>query len=267
MSSHPSLCKTYVLNLDRHPERLAEIGRQLNAQNIDWQRFSAVDSLNTPSKDLDQFTDDAGPIPRMGAGARACTVGHFLIWKNFLATGAEVAFILEDDALLSSKFKAFMSEGVNLVDKLDILNFNRQAPRHKDKKLFVAKRSSYQCEFFTADRLLGPHFGTAGYMITRKTALHLIEDITRTNVPIDHLLFNPNVSEFCRKSRIFQTFPAMVRPTPESFATSIQKEKVPNARSWPNRLRRGYYEINQAPRLLTGLVARQVKVRTLDFLP
>ncbi len=104
-------------------------------------------------------------------------------------------------------------------------------------------------------------------MITRKAALHLIEGITRTNVPIDHLLFNPNVSEFCRKSRIFQAFPAMVRPTPEIFATSIQKENVPNARSWPNRLRRGYYEVNQAPRLIAGLVSRQVKVRTLDFLP
>lgn len=267
MSSHTSPCKTYVLNLDRHPERLAEIGRQLNAQNIDWQRFSAVDSLNAPSKDLDQFTDATGPIPRMGAGARACTAGHFLIWKDFIATGAHVAFILEDDALISSKFKDFMSESVNLAGKLDILNFNRQAPRHKDKKLFVAKHSSYQCEFFTAERLLGPHFGTAGYMITRNTALQLIEDITRTNVPIDHLLFNPNVSEFCRKSRIFQTFPAMVRPTPEVFTTSIQKEKVPNAKSLPNRLKRGYYEVNQAPRLLAGLVAGQIKVKTLEFLP
>lgn len=266
MIRHPSLCKTYVLNLDRHPERLAEIGRQLDAQDIDWQRFSAIDSLSAQTEVLDQFTDDKGPIPRMGAGARACTVGHFLMWKEFLTTGVRVAFILEDDARISSKFKAFMSEAVNLADNLDILNFNRQSPRHKEKKLFVAKRSSYQRDLFTADRLLGPHFGTAGYMITRETAIHLIEDITRTNVPIDHLLFNPNVSEFCRKSRIYQTFPAMVKPSPEIFATSIQKEKVPNARSWPNRLRRGYYEVNQAPRLFAGLVAGQVKVKTLEFL-
>lgn len=267
MSSHPPLSKTYVLNLDRHPERLAEIGRQLNAQNIDWQRFSAIDASSAPKKCLDQFTDATGPIPRMGAGARACTAGHFLIWKDFLSSGAQVAFILEDDARISSKFGAFMSESVSLADELDILNFNCQAKRHKEKRLLVARRSAYQLKLFTAERLLGLHFGTAGYMITRKTALHLIEDIARTNIPIDHLLFNPNVSEFCRKSRIFQAFPAFVRPTPETFATSIQKEKVPGARSWPNRLKRGYYEVNQAPRLIAGLVFRKVTIRALDFLP
>lgn len=267
MARHPSLCKTYVLNLDRHPERLAEIGRQLDAQDIEWQRFSAIDALSAEPETLDQFTDTVGPIPRMGAGARACTAGHFLIWEAFLASDATVAFILEDDARISSKFKDFMVQSIKLADKLDIVNFNRQAPKRKNKRLFVSKRSVFKHDVFTADRLLGPHFGTAGYMITRDAARYLINDIARTNVPIDHLLFNPNVSEFCRKARIFQTFPAFVRPSPEIFVTSIQKETVANAKSLSNRLRRGYYEINQAPKLLAGLIVGRIKMKTLEFLP
>lgn len=259
--------KVYFLNLNRHPDRLEAMQIQLNRLGIKSERVEAIDALEASEEELFRYIDPTGPIPRMGAGARACTAGHFKIWEEFLGSGKSVAFILEDDARISSKFKDFMLDAVGLADNLDILNFNLQAPRHKEKKLFVAKRSSYQREIFSADRLLGPHFGTAGYMITRKTAHRLIKEIKRTNVPIDHLLFNPNVSEFCRKSRIYQTFPALVKPSPEIFATSIQSENIPNARSWPNRLKRGYYEINQAPRLFAGLVLGQVKVKTLEFLP
>lgn len=264
MSDTPNV---YFLNLNRHPERLKSMQNQLNKFDMIWERVEAVDALEANEDELSKYVDIKGPIPRMGAGARACTAGHFKIWEKFLGTGKSVAFILEDDVRISSKFKDFILEAVDLADKLDILNFNLQAPRHREKKLFVAKSPRYQCELFSADKLLGPHFGTAGYMITRNAARRLIEEIKRTNVPIDHLLFNPNVSDFCRKARIYQTFPALVKPSPEIFATSIQSEKIPNARSLPNRLKRGYYEVNQAPRLFAGLVLGQVKIKTLEFLP
>ncbi len=38
------MIKTYVLNMDRHVDRLAKIARQLDAQGIVWERFAAVDA-------------------------------------------------------------------------------------------------------------------------------------------------------------------------------------------------------------------------------
>ncbi len=212
-----------------------------------------------------EFTDAAGPIPRMGAGARACTVGHFKIWKKFLETDASVAFILEDDVRISEGFPAFVKAAASYSNEVDILNFNRQNSKREQKKLVVSKINPLIDDVFEGKQLLGPHYGTAGYMITRSAAERLCYQIKRTNVPIDHLLFNPNVSGFNRSSRIYQAFPATVEPDVEKFQTSIQEEVIPTSLHWRKKLSRAYYETNRIPSILVQYILGRAMVQILDF--
>ena len=255
----------YFLNLDRHKDRLDNMAAQLDALGLTWERVAAIDAALTTEGTLNAYVDAVGPIPRMGAGARACTVGHFKMWIKFLETDAPVAFILEDDVRISDKFPAFVKAALHYSNEVDILNFNRQNSMHEHKKLVVSKTKPITDDAFEGKRLLGPHYGTAGYMITRRTAERLCTQIKRTNVPIDHLLFNPNVSSFNRSSRIYQAFPAMVEPAMEKFQTSIQEESIPRSRAWHRKLMRAYYETNRIPAMGLQYLLGRVEIKVLKF--
>lgn len=262
MQTQPNV---YFLNLDRHVSRLENMTTQLDALGLSWERVAALDAQQASEEELAEYTDPTGPIPRMGAGARACTVGHFRMWHRFLETDAPVAFILEDDARLSENLPAFIHSAQTYANTLDILNFNRQPPNGNEKRLVVSKANTIGNEMFTAMHLLSPHYGTAGYMITRAAAERLCHHLKRTNVPIDHLLFNPNVSSFMRTSRILQTFPAFVEPDIEKFHTSIQDEAVAASLSWQKKLSRLYYETRQTPAILAQVLLRRAEVKTLSL--
>jgi glycosyl transferase family 25 len=125
--------KIYILNLNMHPARLEAMQNHLNGLDLEWERVEAIDALETSEDELNKYTDSAGPIQRMGSGARACTVGHFKIWERFLDMGKPAAFILEDDIKVSRHFFAFIEEASRLVDDVDVLNFNRQNSRRAQK--------------------------------------------------------------------------------------------------------------------------------------
>jgi len=255
----------YLLNLDRHKNRLKNAQKQLEQQNLSFERFAAIDARDAGEDILSEFTDKTGPIPRMGAGARACTVGHFNMWKQFLKTDARNAFILEDDIRISNSFAEFLVMATECSKDVDILNFNRQDSKRTLKKLVVSKKNNLTKTGFIAQSLLGPHYGTAGYMITRAAAEFLCYQVKRTNIPIDHLLFNPNVSKFNRSWRIYQTFPAFVEPDVAQFQTSIQKETVVASGRIGKRLLRAYYEINRVPFLATQILFGQAEIKPLRF--
>ncbi len=257
--------KIYVLNLNRHKNRLKNIQKQLAKQSLLFERLTAIDARDAREEILGEFTEKTGPIPRMGAGARACTVGHFKIWKRFLETDANTAFILEDDVRISNDFAKFIAMAADCAGQVDILNFNRQDSKRTYKKLVVAKKNNIAKNGFVAKPLLGPHYGTAGYMITRAAAEFLCCQVKRVNVPIDHLLFNPNVSKFNRSSRIFQTFPAFVEPDVAQFQTSIQRETVANSGNFRQKVSRAYYEVNRVPFLAAQLISRQSEINILHF--
>ena len=76
--------KIYLINLDRHPERLAHMRKQLNG--VAFERISAVDGSKDPptTKGLSRFE-------------LACLESHKLAWRQFLNGPEDCACFLEDD--------------------------------------------------------------------------------------------------------------------------------------------------------------------------
>jgi len=255
--------KTYVLNLDRHPDRLAAVANQLDAQGIDWERSPAFDAKAMAAKDLDAMVARTGPIPRMPDTARACTAGHYQILRSFLQTDATHALVLEDDAVMSPHLARDLPGIVSLLDDC-LVNISRQTPHGLTKKLAVKKFDAGLELQYLHPELVGIHYGTAGYVVSRWAAQLILKLFPYPDMPIDHILFNPNVSPLGKHIPVRQLFPALVKPSDE-LTSSIQTVEVEGARSLRNQLKRAKAEISIAPRLLLGLLFGRYEIRVLDF--
>lgn len=253
---------TYVLNLERHAERLQAVAAQLDAQGIAWQRVAGIDAYAVSAAELDALAAKSGPIPRMPDTARACAAGHLQIIQAFLASDATHALILEDDAVIATDL------GQALPDILEtfgagILNISRQNPSGSVKRVVVGHKGQ-SCAGYAFHALKGIHYTGGGYVVDRTAAELIVAQHAKPNMPIDHILFNPNVSDLFGRVKITQLFPAMVRPR-ENLASSIQSQQVDGAKTLRNKLKRAKTEISIAPRLLLGLALGRYQAKTLDF--
>jgi len=100
-----------VINLDRAPERLARISGQLQRLHLPCTRLAAVDARAlTPAQraalDEPAFHRKHGmtPLP----GELGCYLSHIDVMRNFLASDAEFALVLEDDVLLQDSLPAVL---------------------------------------------------------------------------------------------------------------------------------------------------------------
>lgn len=75
--------RVVVINLDRRPDRLEKIAKQLNGLGIDFERFSAVDN---------------------GEPIESCKNSHRAVLSKARADGLGSILILEDDALFGEDF-------------------------------------------------------------------------------------------------------------------------------------------------------------------
>lgn len=254
---------TYLLNLDRHKDRLEYVASQLDNQDVPWKRFAGIDAQIISEASLDGLVSRTGPIPRMPIGARACTAGHVKIIQDFLSTDASYLLVLEDDAVLSPSFSTFIAELATISD-IGILNISRQIPSGREKKLVVRSRTAIHNDLFQIHDLTGIHYSCAGYMMDRNSAKVFCEVYSTIDVPIDHALFNPNISKVYGKVPVRQLFPAIVKPR-EDLVSSIQTVQVEGAKSIRNKLKRARAEVSIVPRLLIGLMLGRYKIKTLHF--
>jgi glycosyl transferase family 25 len=104
--------RTWVINLDRAPDRLARIAAQLDALGLPWTRLAAVDARRfTPAQqallDIDTFQRRHGmtPLP----GELGCYLSHVEAMHAFLAGPAQMAVILEDDVKLHATLPATLA--------------------------------------------------------------------------------------------------------------------------------------------------------------
>lgn len=256
------MLKTYVLNLDKHDRRMQKMHDQLFETDLDWVRYPGIDASEVGDAFLDSFVARHGPIPRMPIGARACTAGHFQILKDFVTSKASHALILEDDAVISEKLAEDLPNLVSAAGD-GIINISRQIPTGSEKKLIVRSNGLKVGSYYIPE-LAGIHYSGAGYTVDRNAAETLLEMFPYPNMPVDHILFNPNVSDIGKRVPVRQLFPALVRPR-ESLVSSIQTVPVDGSKKLRNRLKRAKAELSIAPRLLLGVVTGRYEILRLDF--
>jgi glycosyl transferase family 25 len=164
--------KIYLINLDRHPERLEHMRKQLNG--VAFERISALDGSNDPAttKGLSRFE-------------LACLESHKLAWRQFLDGPEGHACFLEDDLHVwpgvapLTRSGSWIPTGAHSV-KLDTY---LQKVELGEKQVAIGERQ--------IARLYSRHQSSAAYILTREGAARYLELTASAMAPADYALF-PN---------------------------------------------------------------------------
>jgi glycosyl transferase, family 25 len=198
--------KIYLINLDRHPERLAHMRKQLDG--VAFERISAVDGSTRPAtiKGLTRFE-------------LACLESHRTAWRKFLASADRLACFLEDDVHVQPGFAALLNEAKWPKDahtvKLDTYF----------QKVRLGERLSASGRRDIA-RLYTRHESAAAYILSRDGAARYLELTESASQPADYAVF-PNTPRRLGLN-IYQLVPAIaiqdhLLKDGKSFVTAMTK--------------------------------------------
>jgi glycosyl transferase, family 25 len=176
--------EVYLINLDRSPERLADIATRLARLGILFTRVPAVDGRAMGPPPWEGFVYRRyrwrhGKVPN--PGELGCYLSHLAAMRRFIDSGREHALILEDDAIFGDDFVSVLKTAVANADAWDILTLygNRLGAPMTTRHLDNGKR------------IVGfwlNQTGTVGYLINRRGARACLDTLMPMSLPIDHAL-------------------------------------------------------------------------------
>jgi len=244
--------QTWVINLDRAPERLAQVRAQLDRLGLAWMRLPAVDARAFTPEQRGRL-DEAGfglrhgmtPLP----GELGCYLSHLEVMRRFLASDARAALVLEDDVQLHDSLPAVLEALLATPARWDVVKLSAV---HSGTPVAVA-------ELTAGHRLavmLSKCTGSSAYLMNRRAAQSWLAPrggLLPMQLPYDHA--------FDRAWR-FGLQQRLVVPTPcghdDQVASTIgapaqlPSRKFRGLRRWPthlwrvgNELRRLGYGLGQ----------------------
>ena len=221
--------KTYVLNLDRRPDRWEKfISKSKCLEFLNFERYSAVDGeelVSTPQ--LQRIFD--GNDYNMKVGAVGCAMSHFKMYIELMYSDYDAFLILEDDIEITDNFDVKLLHICNQLknEEWDLLflghhlrNKNPQENKCKMNTLPVIEKWDVYTSFQNS---VG---GTIGYIISKKGAKNILDFINNNRLIncIDTLL-----QKCCNKLDIYYSNPHLIfsecyrnDTVAENFDTDIQ---------------------------------------------
>ena len=240
--------QTWVINLDRAPERLARISNQLQHLGLAFTRLPAVDARAlTPEQrgalDEAAYRRKHGMTPVLGE--LGCYLSHVEAMRQFLASTAEFALILEDDALLQDSLPAVLQGLMAQPGRWDVAKLSAVHSGTPVPYLQVAPGHQLAV-------MLSRCTGSSAYLVNRRAAQAYVEGLLPMSLPHDHV--------FDQGWRFGLKF-RLVTPTPckhdDAIASTIGATSLTNRSRkfhWTKRLPAFAYRLgNESRRLLYGL--------------
>ena len=175
--------KITVINLDRSDDRRREIVAHLGSLDLDFVIHRAVDGKDLP-QDYEALVDWRGSRRDgryVNMGSVANWISQRQVFQDMVENGPDVMAILEDDAVPTEHLPLVLASLEGMTDHFDIvfLNFGPDRPFIKARDLPVGHRLG---------RLRWSHFGTQGYVITRRAAEVFLAHYPLVRTGIDRAL-------------------------------------------------------------------------------
>ncbi len=165
----------YVINLESRPDRREFMEVQCAERGVEFVRIVA----HTENDAIVALRKDGG----VSAGELACTMSHMKALRTFLETDADAAVVLEDDAVLSRDFRELIAHQFATAPDLVKLETRRLSVRVGRVRERVSNR-------YESRRLLSPHYGTCGYIVSRRLAKKALVELPQFRGPIDCYFFS-----------------------------------------------------------------------------
>lgn len=225
--------KIFVINLARNPERLERMQRLLDAKGLAFERLDAVDGKTLSEDEIARWSQKKpdGSLC-LSPSEVGCMLSHRHAWERIAAMETGHAVILEDDIHFSAEASTFLKSDDWVPADAEIVKIETV----KKWKTVVSKKSIRLEQGYSLAKLLGQHFGMAGYVLSPRSANRLLNEMGSVHMAIDQILFDPASSLFSRMS-IYQIMPALciqdqfIGETAEALSSDI-------TRAWEIRRKR-----------------------------
>jgi glycosyl transferase family 25 len=248
--------QTWVINLDRAPDRLARIAAQLQALGLRYTRLPAVDAKAlTPAQrtalDETSYRRKHGMTPVLGE--LGCYLSHVQAMRLFLAGEARFALVLEDDVLLHGSLPAVLRGLMAHPQRWDMVKLSAVHGGTPQRILQLVPGHDLAV-------MLSRCTGSSAYLVNRHAALAYLggpegceghgKGLLPMQLPYDHVF--DQGWRFGLKVRL-------VTPTPcghdDQIASTIVAPAGVNRKfHWTRRLPAYAYRLaNEARRLVYGL--------------
>lgn len=254
----------FLINLDRRPDRRAFMEEQLAAMGLDCERISAKDAETVSDAEIAREVALSDHLIRMGRGSQCNALNHFEIMRRLVAGAAPAAVVLEDDIELSPDLAGFARDGGWLPPGVGIIRLEKWS-RRVTKKLLGPELGPSPAPGRAIRRLYSRVGGSGAYIVTRQAAARILEGKGVLRHPIDHLLFNLNISPLAREVGVGMVVPALARQAWGKFSSDISASRKAEPRSLAAQLRRGWYEVNLLPTQLGAVLFRGARPRQIDY--
>lgn len=199
--------RLYLINLERRKDRLSAMSEQAARLGFSLERIAGLDAGTADRNAVNRWFARTGPLGEIPAGDKACLLSHRAAWQQFIASGEPHAVFLEDDVRLSRTAAAMLTSDAWIPDAIEVVKLEHYGP--KGQRVLLADMHGVG-EGFQLGRMLSRHTGAAAYILSRHAADVLMSE-THFDLPVDHLLFNPNNSKLFARLAPFQLLPAIAR--------------------------------------------------------
>jgi glycosyl transferase family 25 len=178
--------KSYVINLDRCPDRLVCFEEQAKQVGIEFTRLRAIDARELLPEIVDDPKWKSFQFQPIDLGNLGLLLSHRQAWQELVDSELPHATIFEDDVRLGSNIRSVF-DGIDRGDyPFDILKLETTL-----RRVICSERGESVAPENEMKNLLSWHGGTAGYVISRQAAERLISRWDTMNDIIDLTLFHP----------------------------------------------------------------------------
>jgi glycosyl transferase family 25 len=173
---------TYVINLDRSPERMEAMRTRLAALGLPFIRVPARDgeTLAPAPREVNARKYALAHGKTAGRGEIGCYLSHDATLREFIKSGAEFALIFEDDMEFAPDFKPAVAALLARRD-WDVVKLNG---RHGGGAVFARRVD----ETYSLVKELFHQNLSGAYLVNRRAAAAYAEKLLPMFVPYDHEL-------------------------------------------------------------------------------
>lgn len=199
--------KIYVINLDRSPDRLAHIQKEMAACGLDFTRVEAIDGKHLDYATVASFHADksaySDAVSCRSLNEAACNLSHAKALELIAHGKDEYGVVLEDDAVLSPHAADFLKHS-DWIPKGE--NFIKIDTGSKKKLLEHEYNLGSGPKLY---RLRSSDFMAAGYIVSREAAMSLYLLLKTTPLMVDNLYYSFEFG-IAKQLQPLQLYPAIV---------------------------------------------------------
>lgn len=176
----------YYINLARRADRRALMEAQFQKLGLAATRIEAMTPDRLTAEELAFSCDPARGGPWIFPVELSACRSHLLAMEALLAAGAPHAFILEDDAIMSSRLPPFLAAFDANPPPVDLLNLEAFG-----WSMRLAREPLARLNGVALHRQWSEAYGVAGYIISQAGARRALASPLMRTYPADNALLDP----------------------------------------------------------------------------